>query len=366
LPRRHGTAARHSGTIRENIAGLGAKAAQVQIMSVARSLIVLPDDSAKPIVRAIEDASRSLRIKMFIFSDRALLDAVIAAKRRGVRVSVMLNPARRSGERENEATRKTLEHADIAVKDASPAFALTHEKSMVVDDKTAFIKSLNWTTKNLTETRDYAVVTSREHEVQEVIDCFEADWHRHPFEPRPKSHLVWCPGPGRERICRFIDAAKHRLFVQNERYQDSVIIERLVRAARRGVKVHVMARPPHTLKRDKLVEGVGGLRILDDVGIKINKLKHLKLHAKMLLADGVAGMVGSINFAAGSLDGRRELAIEMRDDDVVARLHKVAGHDWEHSHAMDLSDQGLLTDLEDRIQDARLLAIEPESDDAGE
>ena len=93
-----------------------------------------------------------------------------------------------------------------------------------------------------------------------------------------------------------------------------VIIERLIRATRRGVKVDVMARPPHTLKRDKLVEGVGGLRIMDDVGIKIHKLKHLKLHGKMLLADGVAAIVGSINFAAGSLDGRRELAIEMRDD----------------------------------------------------
>ena len=45
-----------------------------------------------------------------------------------------------------------------------------------------------------------------------------------------------------------------------------------------------MARPPHKLKKEKLIEGVGGLRIMDDVGIKIHKLKHLKLHGKMLLA----------------------------------------------------------------------------------
>src|SRR5207237_841084 len=81
----------------------------------------------------------------------------------------------------------------------------------------------------------------------------------------------------------------------------------------RGVKIHVMARPPHTLKEDKLVEGVGGLRIMDDVGIKVHKLKHLKLHAKMLLADGVAAIVGSINLAPASLDDRRELAIEVRE-----------------------------------------------------
>jgi cardiolipin synthase len=334
---------------------------------MAHSLIVLPDDTARPILAAIDGASRTLRIKMFVFSDPSLLRAVIAARRRGVKVRVMLNPARRSGEHDNEATRKVLERSDIDVKDANPAFDLTHEKSMVVDDDTAFVKSLNWATTNLTETRDYAVVTTHSHDVAEIIECFEADWHRETFEPRDKGHIVWCPGPGRDRLCRFIDEARHRLFVQNERFQDTVIVERLVRAARRGVKVDVMARPPHTLKREKLVEGVGGLRIMDDVGIKIHKLKHLRLHGKMLIADGVAAFVGSINFAAGSLDGRRELAIEVRDDEVVDRLHRVARHDWEHSHPLDLSDEGLLADLEDRIQgSAEMLGLDVSRGDTGD
>ncbi|HXI65025.1 MAG TPA: phospholipase D-like domain-containing protein [Gemmatimonadales bacterium] len=328
-------------------------------MSLA--LIVLPDDSATPILKAIEAASRTLRVKMFVFSDPTVLKAVLAAKRRGVKVCVMLNPARRSGEQDNEATRKALERADIEVKDANPAFDLTHEKSMVVDDHTAFVQSLNWATKNMTETRDYAVVTTHGHEVAEIVECFETDWHRDTFSPHDQSQLVWCPGPGRDRIGRFIDEARHTLLVQNERFQDMIIIERLVRAASRGVKVHVMARPPHTLKREKLVEGVGGLRIMDDVGIKVHKLKHLKLHGKMLLADGIGAIVGSINFAAGSLDGRRELAIEVRDDEVVGRLNKIARHDWEHSHPLDLSDEGLLADLEDRIEGSpEMLGIDAE------
>src|SRR6266851_4642591 len=310
-----------------------------------RSLVVLPDDSAKPILDAIGMASKSLCVKMFLFSDPKLLEAVVTARRRGVKVRVMLNPARRSGEEDNEETRQKLTHAGIDVVDGNPAFDLTHEKSMVVDEKTAFVKSLNWATKNLTETRDYAVVTSHPREVNEIVECFEADWNRNLFDPGERAHLIWCPG-GRGRICRFIEEARHTLFVQNERYQDIVIIECLVRAARRGVKLHVMTRPPHTLKEDKLVEGVGGLRIMDDVGIKIHKLKKLKLHGKMLLADGVAAIVGSINFAPGSFDGRRELAIQVRDEDVVKRLADVAHHDWKHSHPLDLSDEGLLADLQ--------------------
>ena len=325
---------------------------------MARTLIVLPDDSSRPILNAIDGARRSIRIKMFVFSDPTLLTATIAAKQRGVKVRVMLNAERRSGERDNEATRKALLRAGIDVKDANPAFDLTHEKSMVVDEKSAFVKSLNWTTKNLTETRDYAVITERKRDVAEVVDGFEADWHRESFSPRKQSHLIWCPGPGRDRICDFIDEAKHKLFIQNERYQDTVIIERLVRAKRRGVRVHIMARPAHSLKRDKLIEGVGGLRILDDLGVKIHKLKHLKLHGKMLLADDVAAIVGSINFAAGSLDDRRELAIEVRDDNIVDRLYKTAQIDWGHSHPLDLSDEGLLADLEDRTEDgAELLGL---------
>src|SRR6266851_1192472 len=288
-----------------------------------RSLVVLPDDSAKPILDAIGMASKSLCVKMFLFSDPKLLGAVVSARHRGLKVRVMLNPARRSGEEDNEETRRKLTRAGIDVVNGNPAFDLTHEKSMVVDEKTAFVKSLNWATKNLTETRDYAVVTSHPREVSEIVECFEADWHRKRFDGEG-AHLIWCPG-GRDRICRFIEEARHTLFVQNERYQDVVIIECLVRAARRGVKLHVMTRPPHTLKKDKL--------------------KKLKLHGKMLLADGTAAIVGSINLAPGSFDGRRELAIEVRDDEVVERLDKVAHHDWKHSHPLGLSADGLLADI---------------------
>jgi cardiolipin synthase len=235
-----------------------------------RSIIVFPDDTVKSIVEAIEGANKSILIKMFLFSDPELIQAVIDAKLRGVKVKVMLNPSRRNGEEENGDARTRFEAAGIEVRDTNPSFIITHEKSMVVDAKLAFVKSLNWETKNFTETRDYAIVTSHPHEVEEIILCFEADWHRKNFDPGEEARLIWCSLNGRERIARFIDQAKHTLFVQNERYQDLVIIERLVRAASRGVKVHVMVPPPHTVKMDKIVEGVGGLRIMDDVGIKIH------------------------------------------------------------------------------------------------
>ncbi len=314
---------------------------------MSRSIIVLPDDTGKPIVDAVNAATKSLRIKMFLFSDPGLIQAVLDAHHRKVQVRIMLNPARRSGEQENEETRRILTEAGVSVLDSNPKFDLTHEKSMVIDDTTAYVKSLNWQTKNLTVTRDYAVVTTHQHEVDEIIECFEADWHRTDFTPGDHSHLIWCVGNGRQRLGQLIDDAKHSLFLQNERYQDSVMIEHLVRAAHRGVKVHVMARPPHKLKKEKLSEGVSGLRILQDCGVKVHKLRHVKLHAKTLLADGNRAIVGSINLAPGSFDTRRELAIEVKDQRVISRLDEVLQGDWANSKGLDLSDEGLLKELKD-------------------
>ena len=229
---------------------------------------------------------------------------------------------------------------------------------MVIDDATGFVESLNWETRDLTETRDYAVVTTHPTEVAEMVACFDADWHQKKFEPDPTSRLIWCPNNGRERIAAFIDSAKETLWLQNERYQDTVIIERLVRAVERGVRVHIMARPAHTLKKDKLVEGVGGLRIMHDVGAKVHRLKGMKLHGKMLLADEKRAVVGSINLSPGSFDARRELAIETDAHHVVKRLVRTSHHDWEHSREIDLSDEGLLADLDKRGGGADKLGIE--------
>jgi cardiolipin synthase len=328
---------------------------------MSHSLIVLPDDSAKPILDALAVAKRALNIRMFLFTDPTLLEAVIAGHRRGVKVRVMLNPARRGGEAENEKARAVLQKAGIEVKDSNPAFDLTHQKSMVIDDETGFVESLNWEPRDLTETRDYAVVTTKKHEVAEMVACFDADWERQTFAPQSDSKLIWCPNNGRERIAEFIDGAKHTLYLQNERYQDTVIIERLVRAAKRGVKLHVLARPPHTLKMAKLVEGVGGLRIMRDVGAKVHKLKGLKLHAKLIIADDARAVVGSINLSPGSFDARRELALEVDGHHVVDRLANTARRDWDHSVEIDLSDEGLREDLakrEGEREAAGLLALD--------
>jgi phosphatidylserine/phosphatidylglycerophosphate/cardiolipin synthase-like enzyme len=325
---------------------------------MSHRLIVLPDDTASAIVDPIMSAQHTLNIRMFLFTDPTLLNAVIAARRRGVHVRVMLNPARRDGTSDNDATRAILLQAGVDVRDSSPQFAVTHQKSMVIDNRVGVVESLNWETRDLTETRDYAVVSTDAAEVAEMVRCFDADWEQRPFEPTPGSTLIWCPNNGRQRIASFIDGATETLWLQNERYQDMVIIERLVRAVKRGVRVRIMSRALHKLKRKKLFEGVSGLRIVHDVGAKVHALKKLKLHGKTMIADNKRAIVGSINLSPGSFDDRRELAIETRSGHVVRRLVETVEHDWKHSCKLPLSDDAVLADLTGHgVKDVSRLAL---------
>jgi phosphatidylserine/phosphatidylglycerophosphate/cardiolipin synthase-like enzyme len=176
--------------------------------------------------------------------------------------------------------------------------------------------------------------------------------------PAPGSNLIWCPNNGRQRIADFIDSARETLWLQNERYQDMVIIERLVRAAKRGVRVRIMSRALHKLKSKKLFEGVSGLRIVHDVGAKVRALKKLKLHGKIMIADDRRAVVGSINLSPGSFDDRRELAVETSCERVVRRLIETAEHDWKHSRKLPLSDAAVLAELEGHgVKDIGRLAL---------
>jgi phosphatidylserine/phosphatidylglycerophosphate/cardiolipin synthase-like enzyme len=313
---------------------------------VSRSAFVLPDAGVVPLVALLASAQVSLRLKMMDFDAPELIEAVAAAGRRGVKARVMFNAAGRGGASDNAAARTALQAAGVEVADAPHKLSVVHEKSLVIDDASALVMSCDWAGASLAEARDFAVHTTHRHEVDEIAACFDADWQHLHFKPHGRLRLVWGPLNARERMAEFIDAARHTLVVQNARYQDPVMIERLVRAQRRGVALQLIAHAVHRMEAKEITTDVGGLRMLDDLGVQVRRLKHQRLHGNMLLADGARVMVGSVNFSPASLDRRRELAIETDDAAVVKALQLTALHDWSHSRPIDLSEEGLREELQ--------------------
>jgi phosphatidylserine/phosphatidylglycerophosphate/cardiolipin synthase-like enzyme len=112
---------------------------------------------------------------------------------------------------------------------------------------------------------------------------------------------------------------------------DAVILERIVAARERGVKVRVLCGGKHGLSDWDVYDTFSSLRVMELFGVKIRRQKHLKLHAKLILVDGKAAMTGSMNIDRSAFDVRRELGIEIDCPSVIQRLEATFEADWQAS-----------------------------------
>lgn len=295
-------------------------------------LIVEPDDGTGPVLDFIAAAQYTLRIKQFTFTDQQLIDAVIARRRAGVDVRVMLNAAKSGGERANDETFAQFEAAGIAVAWTNPAFYVTHEKSLVADSSAALIATFNLCEKYFTRTRDFGVVTTDPTQVAQIIEVFEADWAHSDWVPANNAGLLWSNSNSRVVMAQFIDTATEHLDVQHPKFVDAVILARIVAAADRGVKVKVLCGGRHGISDSDVLDTFASLRTLTYFGIKVHKQKNLRAHAKLVVADRERALVGSMNIDRSAFDLRRELGVMVDDPVIVDRLNEVFRADWDSSH----------------------------------
>ncbi len=106
---------------------------------------MMPDTAPQALERlisTIETAQKSIRVAMYTFTSKPLIQALIAAKKRGVEVEVVLDP---------ESAKTTSNAAFIHLKQASiktylsTAPGLFHYKCALIDERIFVVGSANWT-----------------------------------------------------------------------------------------------------------------------------------------------------------------------------------------------------------------------------
>lgn len=313
----------------------------------APRILVLPDDGIDTVIGLIAAARETLTVKQFNLSDGRIVKALLDAQKRRVAMRVMLNPSSASGERYNDQTFAVLSNAGIPVRWSSPAFSVTHEKSIVADGARALIATFNMTPKNFENARDYGVIVEDPRLVQEIVQGFEADWTRRSFTPDPESPLVWGGPATRKRMAALIDGAKKTLYVQHAKFVDATIVDRLGLAARRGVEVMVLCGTQKAIRPTDFADTMASLRLLIQLGAQVRSQNLVKLHAKLIIADETLALVGSVNIHRTAFESRRELALLLDDATALSRLVHQFGQDWQQSLAYvpadPLTDPGAAT-----------------------
>ena len=291
----------------------------------------MPDDGVAAVIELIDQARTELRLKQFKLQSEPIEQALLRAHQRGVRVRVMLNPHTSGGDRWNDDAYALLQGWGIDVAWTSEAFPVTHEKSIVIDQESALIASFNLSDKYFTLTREYGVLTHDPAVVAQVIAGFEADWHRQFFVPDLTVGLVWSSSHSRGQMARIIDLAQKTLWIQHPKFVDAVILDRIIAARDRGVKVRLLCGGKHGISDWDIYDTFASLRIMARFGVKIRRQKRPKLHCKLILVDGCYAQTGSMNIDRSAFDVRRELGIESDAPEVVQRLASTFLVDWKQA-----------------------------------
>ncbi len=304
-------------------AATGAASADVGTTNVA-STVVEPDDGAKPIVDFLGQAKTSIDVGVYLLSDKTVIDALKDAKKRGLKVRVMMEEHPFGGGGNNATVFKQLQEAGIDVKWSNPTFRFTHEKIIVVDRKLAAIMTLNLTRSALTKNREFAIVDADPAEVAEVQAIFDADWERKSIKPSDPD-LVVSPDNARAQFLQIIGRAQRTLDVYAEEMQDREVQSALRSAAQRGVKVRAIMSPAEA--REKDTNKPGRDNIIQG-GVSVRLLKKPYIHAKVFLVDGTIAFVGSQNISATSLNLNREMGMIVASPPTIERIQRAFDKDW--------------------------------------
>jgi phosphatidylserine/phosphatidylglycerophosphate/cardiolipin synthase-like enzyme len=104
------------------------------------SVFVEPDAGEKPLLGAIEGATRSIWVEVYLLTDNNILRALGDVAGRGMDVRVLLEThPYGEGSVSPQQTLDKLNAAGVKAPAAAPAYHYTHEKARIVDGATAYI-----------------------------------------------------------------------------------------------------------------------------------------------------------------------------------------------------------------------------------
>ena len=316
--------------------GQGSTGAAVNVTSGntgIHTIFVEPNDGRALVLKTIAGAQKTITLTIYQLDDPEIVAALAAAQERGVSVRIIYNNASFAAENvsnPNEYAIANLTPLGVQMMPGSPAFVLTHQKTLTADGSVAIIMTLNLDPAFFGTTRDFGIITNDPAEIQEIEKVFEADWNYQNVTPTQPS-LVWSPVNAREKILGLINGSTKTLDVYNDAITDPQVIGALSDAARRGVSVRVLAAD--NVGSNGTNVNALALATLTASGAQAKSIASPYMHAKAAVADygtpRQVAYVGSAYFAAESLDQSRNLGILVTEQPILDRIELEFNQDWQ-------------------------------------
>ena len=344
---------------------------------------VSPDNSFAVLQQEIENASASLCVNLYEFANPKLLELVLDALSRGVKVQLLLEGSPIGGISGDElCIAEKIKERGGKVRFSDDPF-INHAKYAIIDDKTTILMSENWKSTgvpcdNTFGNRGWGIVL-RDSEIASYFkEVFAEDFRRGNdfsteaergscilargiphgsyvpvFEPlsincdftvipvlAPDSAL------SDDTILGMISSAQECVHVQQFSARlvwgeaVSPFIAAIISAARRGCEVKVLLDSKYLEgenNNDEVVSWLNELASVDNLSLEarladLDSLGLAKVHNKGLIVDGEKVLICSLNWNANSVYNR-EAGVIVENADIAGYYEQVFFHDWDASIA---------------------------------
>jgi cardiolipin synthase len=331
------------------------------------------DDFFEAELQAISAAQRSVNLEAYIFQKGEIaqryVDAMTERARAGVKVNVVLDALGSATTHESFFREFRKAGGKLAWYNDSTWYKLpqfnhrTHRELLIVDGQVGFIKGAgiadNWYKARPKKPRWRDSMVSVEGDaVPSLQATFAENWLEscgdvlcgEDYFPTPRLQCAGAPsvvvsstptsgGATRARLLfqMLLASAQKSIHITTPYFvPDRSMLNELIRAIReRGVDVTLIVpgkKSDHLLTRSSSRREYG--RLLE-CGARIFEYQPAMIHAKVLLIDGIWGVVGSTNFDNRSFGLNDEVNLAVRGEKFVQRL--------ESDFARDLANSELIT-----------------------
>ncbi|MFW9965165.1 MAG: phospholipase D-like domain-containing protein [Candidatus Sifarchaeia archaeon] len=154
-----------------------------------------PDTSLEAMLWVINSAQATLDIEIPYVSNSStvvdeLLDAIVAAKHRGVTVRIIME----EGRNDNEAVSEAFAEENIPVIWLNLRFfSAIHNKAFIADGRIILICSINWSEESISENREAGVIIEHEGIAGWYQEVFDYDWGIANYDSAVYVNVGWSP-----------------------------------------------------------------------------------------------------------------------------------------------------------------------------
>ncbi|MES2204948.1 MAG: phospholipase D-like domain-containing protein [Pseudomonadota bacterium] len=287
------------------------------------SLETLPHHGDQSIISELESAQNTLQITMYGFTDKKIAATLIKKQSQGVNVQLLIEnePYKASGE--NTQIIRQLKNAGIIIHNNSSTFSLTHQKTILIDQKRAMILTGNFTYSGVYHQRNFIITTDDTNVVKNLTELFEADWNQTHYFPAKNTAFITSPENSWQTLNQLINNTYQTLDIYALEVNDKRIIHALLK---KNIKTRILiSHSTRVIDKARLCQH----------RIAIHRLTKLDQHAKALLKDyglnNALAYVGSANLTYSSLSKNREVGMLFSDKVALKKLNATFEKDWKNS-----------------------------------